>query len=920
MHPKRRAALIDTLARNVEQVGPEFERFAGIVMGARSGVRMTHGGVNLRGYPVAGVVDSESDDGRQSVEYSDRRGYFDGAMVKAEGDLRKVLADRPDVAQIYLVTGEKSRPQLAADFRVRALGWPEMAGKALTFLGSEELAAEIVDHLLSDEPVIAKLTAFLPDLQRIVDEQVAAALVPQLPSDMLARPDVDAEIVKRLAAAPVVTIAGMGGLGKSIAAMAYADAHREAYQIRIWLEGDDVKRAEVLRGFPLVRADDLRNIAYLLESGGCLLVIDDAEQDLSVATLTKFCGEGSHVILTRRLATPDAYLPPLLTEDEARAVLDAPGAPCPPAAFDIIWATVNGYPLCLHLLRSSALAGVPWDELVDDCRKVGKIIDQDGVPLVERLLARLKDQLQDELSAFLWAEAPAVDSAFLTEEVGRVGIHNLKAFGLTSVDRGAVVRLHDVVFAALKSRDWCDAARSAHLDRAVLAFVAKVADEPGLRMWTLVRAMMPKLESMVAAGVDDGSCLYALLAVWEPDEVKRDLVGDPLAAAKRLVEGPRGPLGVITVIEAVEQLFLLDKKDGMKTARERLSARMPVFAALAALPDLTPREKAQIQHHEGKAFSRLHKRDEAAALFEAVLAGPYPMDEARLQLVTIYRSQPEMTGEVIALVDTVFARFAEGHEVAYSVILGLIERLPAGEGRWRNDIIARHAQAIKTTIVEAANQGVGQAARAFAPLGRFISTEMPALFTEIFDQVPPPVLEGLGANGDLFAWAEIYAEAARIPGADSDALREMALSFYGAIDRPDGFHIQRQAELLIDMGRAADAEPMLQPLLEERESEWVERLLARTRLALGDPAAALVRIDKALGSLKAEHFRSEFRELRYEIRAALGDSSALEDLEAAVAASQKIAEGERLAERLRVARGEAKGPDAPAGAAQPSNV
>ncbi|MFK9780895.1 hypothetical protein ACJEM9_24195, partial [Escherichia coli] len=94
---------------------------------------------------------------------------------------------------------------------------------------------------------------------------------------------------------------------------------------------DKIKRAESLRAFPLVRAGDPRNIAGLLESGGCLLVIDDAHQDISIEALTKYCGKGSHVILTRRLARPGAYEPPLLTQDEARAILDASGQPCPPA-------------------------------------------------------------------------------------------------------------------------------------------------------------------------------------------------------------------------------------------------------------------------------------------------------------------------------------------------------------------------------------------------------------------------------------------------------------------------------------------------------------------------------------------------------------------------------------------------------------
>lgn len=901
MHPKRRAALIDTLARNVEQVGPEFERFAGIVVGARSAVPMTHAGVNLRGYPVAGVIDSESDDGRQMIEYSDRRAYFDGSMAKAGSDLRKVLKDRPGAAQIYLVAGEKSKPQQAAKFKARALKWKTMAGKALTLWGSEEIAAEIVDHLLADETRIGRLTPFLADLQRVIDEEAAAALFPDLPPDMLARPDVDNEIVARLANTPVLTLAGMGGLGKSIAAIAYGEAHRGAYQIRIWLEGDDVKRVESLRGFPLIRADDPRNIASLLESGGCLLVIDDARQELSSEALAKVCGEGSHVILTRRLLSPEAYQPPMLTKDEARALLDAPGAPCPPATFETIWATVNGYTLGLNLLRGAARCGVAWEDLADDCRKIGNMLDKDGGRLVDRLLARVEAPLRQELSVFLWAGQPALDTAFLTHEVASVGVRNLKAFGLTSVDRGGVVRLHDVVFAALKSLDWCDAARSVELDRALLAFITKVADEPGLRLWTLVRAMMPKLEAMVASGVDDGACLYALLAVWEPDEVRRDLLGDPLVAAARLPKCPRGPLSVMTVIEAVEQLFLIDKHLGEDEARNRLEARMPVFETLAALPDLTPREQAQIQHHEGKALKRLDRWKDAATRFEAVLAGPYPMDEARLQLVTIYRSQPEKTDEVITLVDTVFDRWGAGQDVTYSVILGLIERLPAGAGAWRNDIIARHAEAIKIIIVDASNQGVGQGPRALAPLGRFISTEMPELFTEIFQQIPTPVLEGLGADGDRSAWAEIYAEAARIPGADAASLRAQALRFYDAMTKPADFHLQRRAELLIDIGQSGEAEAVLLSLSAKKPTEWLDRLLARTRLALGDALGALTRIDAALDRLKQAHFRSEFLELRYDIRLALADDGAAEDLQEALAVSQKVAEARRLAKRLAAA-------------------
>jgi hypothetical protein len=74
--------------------------------------------------------------------------------------------------------------------------------------------------------------------------------------------------------------------------------------------------------------------------------------------------------------------------------------------------------------------------------------------------------------------------------------------------------------------------------------------------------------------------------------------------------------------------------------------------------------------------------------------------------------------------------------------------------------------------------------------------------------------------------------------------------------------------------------------------------MARARLAQGDASSALIWINKALDRLKAEHFRSEFLELRDDIRTVLGDDQAGEDLLKARAASQKEAEAARLDARL----------------------
>jgi uncharacterized protein HemY len=108
------------------------------------------------------------------------------------------------------------------------------------------------------------------------------------------------------------------------------------------------------------------------------------------------------------------------------------------------------------------------------------------------------------------------------------------------------------------------------------------------------------------------------------------------------------------------------------------------------------------------------------------------------------------------------------------------------------------------------------------------------------------------------------------------------LSFFEAEDSPKDFHIQRHAELLLDMGRADQAEALLKAHRQLESSCWIHRLMARTRLAQNDAPAALIWIERALADDKGVSRHDEFLELRYEIRRALGDPDALQDLRAAV--------------------------------------
>lgn len=893
MNPKRRIALIDRLADAIGYVGPDFEKFGGAFLDCLLELPINHQGVNLVGYPVSGVIDSVGDNDRLIAEYSDRDDYFQGTMRKAEDDLTKAIVRKPGADAIFLLSGRRKRPQAAQSFETRVRAWRSMEGKVLHLWGAEDIAARLIDELLFDDRAVRRLAHHLPEFERIHDEEAASHAVPAPDRQQIIRTDVDQEIARRLEGGTCVTITGVAGLGKSAAAAAFAIEHRDEFNLTVWFDPNEIARPEDLQSVPLIRGGEVRNVAFLLRTRACLLVIDDAGPDLSIEALTNLCGPKSKIILTRRVTSEESFELPFVPETVAQAMLEQSGSSCPRSVFDTIWSTVGGHPLSLGLIGAAARQGVAWSDLAVDCRSIGDLDDR-GQRLADRLLGRLRPSLERELSVFVWCGGPVCPAGFLESVIQPHGLRKLRGNCLTAFDRNDV-RLHDVVFASLDA-GWCQLDRRAQLDAALESFLISSAAEPGLRLLTTARSLRRKLEDLVASGSRCPAFRYALLQAWDAAELRPDLVGDPSGNAEALAAPT--PLAIISIIEAIEQLFLYERLECQDTASTKLRERLRIFDELAMLPGLSELECAQLKHHKAKALKRLGEARAATELFEAVLEGPVPMDEARLQLIDLYRVDPSMEGRSVKLVDEILGGMAAGRDVAYSVFLGIIERLPRGPARWRDELIARHSEAIERTIVDAANVGVQQGLAAFSALGRYISTEHPTLFRKILDQLPEPEIAALQTDNERFYWAELLSEAARLPNIDAQPLRERALQFHDAIVKPQPFHLQRRAELLLDIGRPDKAEPLLRDRPDVGRSEWIQRLMARARLEQGFPAEALEWIDKALTKLTTDHFRSEFLELRFEIRSALGDQHAIDDLEGAVQASRKEKEGGRLRAKL----------------------
>jgi hypothetical protein len=275
------------------------------------------------------------------------------------------------------------------------------------------------------------------------------------------------------------------------------------------------------------------------------------------------------------------------------------------------------------------------------------------------------------------------------------------------------------------------------------------------------------------------------------------------------------------------------------------------------------------------------------------MAGPLPLDATRLQLIRLYKWTDEFT-VAARLGEEVLTAAEDTGDVSPSVLLAVIQDLPWRDASVRTRLLWPKQAFIEQTIVSYANAGYDQAYKTLAAVARWWSQEAPEVLARVLAAIPALSPERVDDDEARFTFGDILLEASRASDADVGEIQMLALSFFEAEVEPRDFHVQRHAELLLDMCRAEKAEALLKAHRQFDSSCWIHRLMARARLAQDDAPAALTWIDRALADDKCVIIsrHDEFRELRYEIRKALGDADALDDLNAAVGLA---AEGRRRA-------------------------
>ncbi len=881
MRESLRAAYIVRLIDDISHIGPgpSFERFGAKFLDHHLGIALIHRGLSPLLSPVGHTIDSYDDAGLTGAEYSIDQDYFTGSMPKTKSDLLHVLRKHPTVVDIFLLSSQRAPAAAIPAFIQSAVQWPGMHGRNLHLYDARRIAEVIVDDLLPSDAAIEDLVEHLPVLANIIDDAAANLAVPKVDERHIARPMIGRTIAEALRdGGPIVTISGIGGLGKSEAAAAYAAEHRRDYDTCMWIDGDALRRPEDLKAISLWRGGDARNLAAMLAARKCLLIIDDIVDSILAADLARFCGPGSHIILTRRTPRDGDLILPMLTNEEARSILDHGLAiSCPDEVLAQLLATVGGHPLSLALVNRVVTDGTTWTEAAEDCAAIPELTLGDQ-RLADRLLGRLANALSGEVQLFEWAGQPSCDLRFLRYAIGPIGIAKLRRHGLTAADRPTTLKLHNIIHASVMAQHWLTAERADQLDDQLESFIEQLMVTGGLGLRVLAATMRAKLEALADVKPRPAFAV-ALLEIWKATEIRPELLTDPASEAERLATCGvlARPAEVRAVLETIEGLYRHDKLGSFEAARERLRARLPIFGRLSALDGLDSRSATEIKHHYAKALKILGMDAEAQDMFEEVLLGTHPLYASRLQLVRLYGRSKDTIDKAAEQADAILTAASNPGDVSSNVVLATLQALPSTGGAWRQKFFNRHADLIEREIVIAAEAGVEDAFLAFAAAARHWSWHDRDRLLRVFaslEVIDPASLE----DRTRAACGELFGEIAKGPDGVDAEFQKRALRYYEAVETPQDFGLQKHGQLLVEMGRGEEAEAVL--LRISRPQPFAFYWLSKAQLQQGKLDDAIVAIDKALNELKASQarFRAAFLAHRFDVRRELSDPAAREDL------------------------------------------
>lgn len=749
--------------------------------------------------------------------------------------------------------------------------WNRRAIRQLAHITSTPITAPEVDGRVS-----TLRDQFRRDPHRGDDEVVSRRVPDSLGA--LPRSALERDVLSRLSDSSYVVLQGLSGAGKTVLAARLAHQLQGSFENVIWCDARKIDRVEQLDALLVAHANRTPSVADLLRTEHVLLVLDDPA--LALSELPKIdCGAQSRILVTTQ-AEVGAHVVVIgdLEMDEARGVLTTGvSSECPVELFTRIYDAIGGHALTMHALNRLALKD-GWGA-VEDCLEtdgVARLRDQWKENIFQRILKRHSDALSLELQFVKWCGSPRINLR-LARLASSLTIDALDERGFLVATTPGYARVHDLVYGAIKEVVTLSDENGSRFTEGLVRLVRKESDSDRPLLQRIARSHEDLFRRLLSE--ERNPALVYMVAMSRESAESIDLLGDPLSDAHTLMKRATmqgASLELRAIIEAAEALVTLRKEFRPDDVRGGQEASLAAFTLLLTHSALSPDQRRMLTHHRAKMLVQLGQKAEAEALFKDLLVEDPTFAAARIQLANGILGKEDAIAECELLLKQ---HASHPGQVTLNIVLEALRHLA-----YHGADLEKHQQLILSTIAHTSRIDRADAMRLIASIAQRAWFHAP--------HVIPPMLSAVDLRGgspspsEAFHWGQVhkYAALATSNSAKRESLLQDAIKFYRIGPMQKEFERTHYAEALLLTGNVREAGEQLQSVAEpKRNAFWYQRQ-AQVLSALDQHVEALVDMEKALAKLTDLTLRPVFLADRFRIRLASGDSKAIEDLDAAVAA------------------------------------
>lgn len=909
MKQELRSAYVARIATEMAEVltGARFEQFGYIIVEQFFGdYELNHRGTNLVGAPVGHVVDTFSTCGKVVCEYSTDASYFVNTS-KIDKDTQHAIEHYPQsLESLLLLSNRLCNPQQQRSITQYVSEIEDAVNVDIRVWDSRKISEYIVDELLFDEEVTERLAHFLPYIQTIRNESAINLTIPKIEESYQPRQEVEDELCEKLFAGESAVIVGFGGTGKSQLAISIANSAREEFDICLWLDASELQDLTELGGYDVFRNGHQLNIIGLLQSKKVLLVLDDICAPASKAQLELLCKNGSAILATRRNIVDNTdWALPLLNHELSKNILEHDtDTQCSEELFLKIYNIVGGYPLIYALMNANILyEGYNWDDIESDCDAISEYEDNKNQLLTQRLLGHLLSSLGTQLSFIKACRTKVLDLEFAKSSLKPIGLRKLLKSTIVTKSSLGILKIHDVIFEALSSID---------LDCTdITSILQSYLEDTEAQNWSSFLKVSHRHNALIYEiykSTHISTFLYSHLIASAPATLIKEEITSPFEQFEIINNHKPGidRIQVSTLIETIENLYLLDKETSNQFAKEQLEPMQAIFVDLVGLVAKDIELSKQVKHHYAKCLLRLKQEPEAEAEFLA-LNKEYPlMYEVKLQLARIY-VRSNRADEAKDQIEEILEAWHTDTSPSISVALASFELISRRSMKnHKNQLNSQYSDLIASIIKEAMAFGYDHSYRAFSIFSGDWAYNSPEKFLDIFNYLPLPQLSSINDNYTKNSIGDLYREAGKIALRAGDnkahAYLELAITFYESEMKPSAFNIRRLAESYCLKGDYPTAISMCLSLLKESDEDpFVYFWFSKSLIGEEKYPEALTNIDIGLEKLNSfpESFKASFLEVKSDIHRKLGQTDFIEFLHQAVNLSNSTKYKLQLEEKIK---------------------